>query len=474
MKWSSVSVAWTFVTRVARGLIIPKLIAPAEYGLFTSLNVLLNYSQYSDLGVKYQLSKRLPYEIGRGGEPAYRKMVDEGMTWIFSTSMVFAAGVLMYSFFQHGEHAWFYRPALRLIALVILFNRLRDFLGVSLVSREEFRRNVECGILVDGLNLVVTIVLLYAVGIIGAVWALLVSEIVGTIYYLRYMRIGLVSLRGSEMLGRVTESLLLLAVVLLDATMSNVDQLFLLKFFSKQQFGIYSLGLAFQGIAQSIASVFMGTIQPRVMGLAGEGRHPEVSRLVDSTVTLFLVLTLASLTLLIPAMAVVVRFYLPKYAAGIPTYVLLAGFALVRGPALLLRPFFMAHDQEKHLVGYQLLALTLAASLDAVVIWRGGGLNAVAAASFAGYSAVSILMLLHFQHIGKTGFNPTKYLILLLGTGTIVAAYWNFHYRRMTDQIGLYLLASLPVAIISLLLLGTVAWFMRRQLLRDAQQFVSH
>src|ERR1035437_5831830 len=65
MKWSSIYVGWSFFTRLIRGLVIPRIMAPAQYGLFASLSVLLNFSQYSDLGMRLSMAKRLPYTLAK-------------------------------------------------------------------------------------------------------------------------------------------------------------------------------------------------------------------------------------------------------------------------------------------------------------------------------------------------------------------------------------------------------------------------
>ena len=474
MKWTSAYVVFGFLTKAARGLIIPKLIAPAEYGLFTSLGVLLAYASYADLGVKYQLGKTLPYELAQEGEPAYRKLAGQGATWTLGTASLVALAVFAASFFQHGEHAWFYAPALRITALIILANRLREFLTITLVSHEEFRWAVSGHMIADSVSLVLTVGLLYFVGLIGAVWALFMSEAAGTVYVVVKSRIRPQTLRGAGMSRRMRESFLLLGVALLDATMNNVDQLFLLKFFPKQQYGIYSLGLAFQAMMLAIVTVLISNLQPRVMGLVGEGRRSEANALINSSLTLFVLLAVLALTLLVPAMAVVVRFYLPKYASGIPTFVILIGFALMRGPAVLLRPFYLAQNQEKRLLGYQVLALATAALMDTIVILRGGGLTSIAVASFLGYGAVSCLMLVHFERTSDHGVSLGKYVMMGFGAAVVAATCLGFRSHVFPEHFLPYLRQAAGIGMVSLLLVSLVAIAMRRQIQHAARQLFSH
>ena len=473
MKWSSLYVVWAMATKIARGLVIPKMIAPMEYGLFSSLAVLIDYSQYSDLGVKYQLSKRLPYELHKNGDEGFQQLVGKGATWTLVTSVLFAAGVVRWAMFVRGEHAWFYRPALLLCALVVTANRLRGLLLTYLMSREEFRSAYTGSMIADGASFAFTLAFLYFLGVIGAVWALLLSEAAGALYLLRHCNFQLGRFRAGEVWPMARESTLLLAVALMDTALMTVDQLFLLRFYSKAQYGVYCLGTALFVIALATANVFLQTVQPRVMGLAGQGKRDEAHRLVDSTNTLFLLLVLAGLALMVPAMAVFVQFYLPKYASGIPTYALMSGFALVRGPALLLRPFYLAHNMEKRLLVFQAAALALITVLDCIVILRGGGINGIAAASFVGYTLVSVSMLAHFDQTSSVKTSATKYLVLGFGVGTTIATWLFFRGRLFPQQFLPYLMQMTLLGLVYLGFVVIIAGTIRRQVRAALQPFVS-
>jgi O-antigen/teichoic acid export membrane protein len=474
LKWSTVYVVWSLITKVARGLVVPKFIFPTQYGLFTSLGVLLSFAQYADLGMKYHLAKRLPYQLNKNGEESYNKLAGEGGTWILATSTLIALAVLVYSFRQHGIHAAFYRPALRIAALTVIAGRMREFLGTALLAREEYRWSAMGNVITDGVSLVMTIVLLYLVGLIGAVWALLICEVAGTAYMFRRCRIRLRMPELADLWRRLHESTLLLIISLMDTALITVDQLFLLKFFTKEQYGIYSLGLPFAAIALSLTAIFQTTIQPRILGLAGEDRHPEAHRLVDSGITLYLLAVIASLAALVPTMAVFVQFYLPKYASGVSTYVLVAGFALVRGPAILLRPFYLSANREKRLLGFQVLALALAGVVDGFVIWMGGGITSVAVASFCAYTLISCLMLLDFERASAAAFSYSKYVMLALGTATILVTRYMFRTGSFPRALGPYILHALSGTLLFVLVLLFVGLSTWRQLIRAAQLFLTH
>ena len=61
IKWASASVVGTIISKILRGLLIPKLLDPTSYGTFASVGVVLRYLRFADLGVHASFIKQWPY-----------------------------------------------------------------------------------------------------------------------------------------------------------------------------------------------------------------------------------------------------------------------------------------------------------------------------------------------------------------------------------------------------------------------------
>ena len=400
-------------------------------------------------------------------------MIPAGATWILATSVLAGLACAVASFFQRGEHAWFYRPALLLLGLLVVLSKMRDFLGTALMSREEFRSGVLGNMIVDGVALVACAGFLLLWGVIGAVVGLVASELAGTAYYLRHLHFRPEKIELRSTWKMIHEGVLLLGVALMDTGLMTVDQLFLLRFFPKEQFGIYSLGLFVASVALSISGILLTTLLPRVMALEGEGRREQVHRLVDSSITLYVLALIPFLALAVPGVSVIVRFYLPKYQAGIPVYVLLGGLALVRGPAILLRPFYVSRNQEKKLMMFQVAAISVAVLLDALVVLRHLGIAYIAMASFSAYAIISLLMLMEFERLGEAASNLGKYVTLGAGSAGVIAMYLYFTGAQFPSRFLGYTAHTLAVGGTFLLGVGAFMLLARRSLQRAAQPFFS-
>ena len=63
-RWVSGYIGVFMAIRLARGAVIPKILDPGAYGLWSSLTVVNRYLPYADLGALAQYAKRFPRLMG--------------------------------------------------------------------------------------------------------------------------------------------------------------------------------------------------------------------------------------------------------------------------------------------------------------------------------------------------------------------------------------------------------------------------
>lgn len=471
-QWASLWVIFNQAVKVVRGLIIPKLLEPATYGLWSSLSVIVGYAQYGDLGVNEQMAKRLPYWLGKDGEAGYQELATQGTGWGLVTASIVAIGLFLWSFVYQGPAPEFYRTALKLLAFIVIAQKFRYLGGTLLRAREEFRPLAIGGILVDGVGLVLAIMLLLAFGVMGLVWAFLATEVIVGIYYFSRTHLPRPRLALRSVLPLVTEGILLLGVAFSEQLMMTVDQLFLLRFFPREQYGIYALGL-FVTTALLVASgIFLTVTQPRVMELSATGREAEAWRVVDSSLTLYLVFLALAIGLIVPAMDFMVNYYLPKYAPGMLAFVLMPGLAIVRGPVILLRPYFLSRNEERKVIGFQIAGLALAVTLDSLVVINHGGLPEIAMASILGYSLVTVAMATHFER-DFAQVNKAKYCLLLSSMLGVFGLYFFYFIRQPDVGRAQYAMEGMKAAGVYLIAIGLVVFTFRGQWFKAIHVFQS-
>jgi O-antigen/teichoic acid export membrane protein len=427
IRWSSLQLAWSTCVRLGRGAIIPKLLLPAAYGLSNSALLPMNYVRYTDLGILDQLAKRLPLLLGEKGRRAFEEEAGRGGAWILLTSLLGAAVLVAASYLVHGPNAEFYRSGIRLVAAISVIFKFRFFLNVLLYAREEYRQYNLGPMCADGSNFLFAVGLVVWLGPIGVLWGLLCSEIVTTIYTWRRAHVPRLRFEPLKMFRMAREGIVLLIVALTEVTMMTLDQLVLVRFFPVTEFGIYTLGLFMTSALLMSASVFL-LANARILRLSGAGFDSEAKRLLAGILSLHGLLVAIGIGLSVPLMSLVVCVYLPRYNAGISLYALLAGLAIVRGPMILLRPFYLSRNNEKQLITCQLAGLGLMVLLDAVVVLTHGSLVRVALASLCGYALSTTLLAVRFERSFTDSFAKrlNRYGLSLAAGMGCAGFYWLF------------------------------------------------
>jgi len=443
-SWIGAYTAVNFLIRLARGFIIPRLLIPATYGLWSSLSVVLGYARYADLGVQQQLGKRLPYELGNKGQIGYWNLSSRGISWTICTSMAISAGLFIYSYAYQGADAWFYQPAFRLLALTIWVQNARSLFSVLLVARQEFRIVGTNGALTDVLGLVLCVPGLLIIGVMGLVWALILSELLGTFHCLYHLcKFGIARLNW-EMRGvakMIREGLLLLGVTFTEQIMMTVDQLFLLRFFSKSEFGIYAVGLFPVGALIGISGIFR-TAEPRILELSGSNQKEQSIRIVEASVVLCIIVSIICVAPFVLLIDLLVHFYLKEYSAGLAFFALMPAIALARGPVIVMRSYFLSRDRERRLISYQICGIATAVLLNALIIWKHMGVPYVILASTMGYLITSGLMFIDFEK-GLANFRVAKYAVHLTSLIGVLFLFLFYAKRRAQPNAILYLGESL-------------------------------
>lgn len=420
--WITLSIQVQFVTKLVKGLVIPKLLAPRLYGLYQSLTLVLRYGRYADLGIVHLLARRLPAVLTREGEEGFERELARALCWSLLATSVVALGLIGLAFFQTGPSAWFYRVGFPVVAAIVVARQLREILSNSARAREWYRVVAQGSILLSSLGLALAVALLVAFDVLGLVVSLLVVEVAAVSYFLGELEWpGLRTVPLHRIKTLLVGSLTLLLLSVAELVLTTVDQLFVLGFFDKTQYGIYALGLFVSNTALSVSGIYLTIIHPKMMRHIEEGDAGEAHRLMSRALVGYLAVLAVALPLGYPILWWFVDWYLPDYASGLPVYFLFAGMAVVRGPVLLLQPYFIARNRVRKVLKWYGGAVVLAALLDGAVMASGGGVLEILLASVVAYLALVGALLYVFERSGSRKVETSKYALLLLAAGTVAA-----------------------------------------------------
>jgi len=456
-SWLSVHQALRFVAKFLRGAIIPKLLTPTYYGLYTTLTLSLQYGKLADFGVLRLAGKRLPAILSAGGEEEFRTALARCLTWILTVMGIVSLALVIFSTFVESEHAWFYRIAFPIAGTILVARQVRILMSHSVRARENYRDLAFIGIAVVGVGLVASLTLLYVFGIFGLISGLLVTELTVLVYAATIEPIPWpVRISFEQVVEMITGGVQLQFLAMSNTLLRTVDKLFIVSFFSKRVFGFYSLGFFVATTANTFSGILKTVIQPKLMRIFDEDSSEAPEKgvdLLDRALLSYYSILLVGFPIGYLLLYAVIRWYLPEYAEPLPAYFLISLFALVGGTSNLVEPIFVARDLELRLFGYYIGTAALGAAANGVVIGLGGGLEGVILAtvsSYAGLNAVCFWEIGRATESSQDGLKFLFYVIIVV----VVAVFWV--YLRNMGVTGPILDGISQLAVVSALTLAGV------------------
>lgn len=370
------------------------------------------------------LAKRLPVVLAQDGEFGFTNEFRDGLSLAVISTSVVAFVLAASSLFQNGQNVWFYRIALPITASTIVIQKLGNIFGTAVSSREWYRTLSLGGIGLSLLGVSLSICFLLAFGIFGLVASLGVTHAVILVYYLSKVKWpGLRPLALFRIKVLLTDGGILLILSVAELIMTTVDQLFILGFFTKREFGLYVLGLFFSTTLLSVSGFFLTIIRPQMMRHIAKGQLKKAHQIMNQALSSYLAVVVMLISVGLPLLYCFIHWYLPAYTDGMPVYFLITGMALVRGPVLLFQPYFIARNETNRVIWFYFGAIALTAVLNSIVISIGGGLEEILLASIIAYFFLIGFLFYFFEKNMEAAAERTKYILLCLGTGVTLVFY---------------------------------------------------
>lgn len=419
-RWVTVRYVFNFATRLVRGLVIPKLLGPKLYGLYTSLGLAERYAKFADVSIDEYMKKHLPAELESGDEKGFQETFGRGLWWSTGLTGFYCIIIMLVGLFQQWENAWFYRVALPIVALGVIATQIGKIYNAAALAREEYGVLSKASMLSQLGGVALSLGLLFLFGVFGLVVGMTTYGIINVALLARvvdwpgFERVPLAKIKP---IFFAAASLALLSGV--ETLMSTIDQLFILGYFPKTDYGFYSFGQFTSGVALMVCGSFTTIMHPRLMRRAEAGEHARAYQVLNYGILGFWSLLCVAFPVGYLLVYLVVHFYLPDYTPGIPLYFVIASTAFVRGPLIMMQPYFIARDEENVLIKSYLFSIGFAAALDMIIIYSGGGLLEIILATIAAYGLLNLQMLWMIDAPSTEG-DRGKWMFL--GLGVVIAA----------------------------------------------------
>jgi O-antigen/teichoic acid export membrane protein len=379
------SVAGRFL-RFVKVLAVARLLSPESYGAFAALTVLINYSQFLELGGSTAAFRDLAAALGRGDAREAGRAASRMATLKLAASLLLGAGALAAAFWP-GVPPPLRQGLLALPAIAVS----SALLNQALLQLQAEGRAHEYGRVTVGAaasDLVLCAGLTAAWGLPGLLAAAAVSPL-GALGWAWHRRaLALPATLGASVLRRYLKTgLPLVAISLVDQSLLSVDQLLVMGFLSLRHLGLYNVAFVLAEAVRTLGTAAATVLGPRLLREhARAGGRIEALRLhtLQPVIVYARALPLPLALLWIGGGFALSRFY-PAYAEAVrPMQLLLlgAGFLVVLGGVT---TFLFAIDRHPRNLLFITPALVLNVVIDVVLLRLGWGLLAIATGSLVTY-----------------------------------------------------------------------------------------
>lgn len=370
---------------VLRGIIVARLLAPADYGLLASMLVAAFYVQTLELGVGWGTSRQIPLLRGRGQIAEIERLEREVFWWELAVGALAGAGLFGYLLWTRGavtgaQRVWIVLP------LYVAAELLRNMLQCFLQAREEFARLRRSMIWQSVIDLILAVVLTLRWGLPGAAAALVLSS-AGLVIYLmwdtRHTQVWLPAIMPwATFRVLVVAGLPLMLQNMLWINMTNVDKLVILSRLNTEALAFYSMSQTIAASVLLVAAAVSRVNGPMMIRRFGETSDP--AALYSMSYRTIIILSYG-LPVLVAAMWLCGPTFfstvLPKYTPAVPLLDLTGLTYYSMSITLGVSALYIALGRQA-LNGVLLLAgMIVTAGLSLVFIALGWGVLGVALAS---------------------------------------------------------------------------------------------
>ncbi|WP_164126616.1 oligosaccharide flippase family protein [Sphingobacterium luzhongxinii] len=246
------------------GFFIARYISKEDFGIWSSLNLIITYSILIQGGVINGLNLELPIALGRRDEHFKNRLLSTSTVYIyFSLFILFVLGIIGYFLYiQSLSYKW--RVGYISVTIISIFTIYQDYLTATFRTPESFKRLSKLNFIQSLVNLLtITLIIYYSY------YGLVIKSLITMIIYVSLLHIYRpykVNLRFSKdiLLNLLKTGMPIFILAYIQAAAFSFDRVLLIKYFKMEDVGIYSFAyLSFTAItllSSSLASYIYPTM----------------------------------------------------------------------------------------------------------------------------------------------------------------------------------------------------------------------
>ncbi len=312
----------TFLTQLitlVAAVISRNILGPVQTGIWATLQVIVDYSKYSTMGIMTAINRDIPYRRAKGEEAHAQELKNLAFSFVLASSVLVALGIAAFAFFARHHYQKEIVWGLFLIAAVVVLQRINNVLISLLRAFKQFTVEASQMFLSAIVNAFLVAILTYFFRIYGFIFAMALSLLFNVVYLLAKHPFNFhwfFDLRKLKPLLATGFPLMTLGLLL--GVIRSLDRIFIAKYLGFREVGLYSIALMACSFISNFSISFAIVLFPHgqeKFALAGEV-HGAADYLKKSSAAYVLIMPMliGAAAFLAPILVVV---FLPQFVSSI-------------------------------------------------------------------------------------------------------------------------------------------------------------
>ena len=258
----------TQVITLIASVLSRRFLGPTKMGIWTTLQIIVDYSKYSSMGVLYGVAIQIPYLVGKGKKEKAEGIKNMVFTIVLGGSFLIGSGIFLFALFTKRRFPPELTYGLFLVSAIVVLQRLNDLMiallrcykKFTLASSQMIWSAVANAILVAGLS--------YFFKIYGFVWAVGLSFVFNILYIHRHHPFHFrLHWQTEEARALIGFGFPLMIIGVMTTVIRSIDKIMIGKCLGFEALGLYSIALMvstyLQTFFNSIAIVMLPHLQEK-------------------------------------------------------------------------------------------------------------------------------------------------------------------------------------------------------------------
>jgi len=356
IRYNSINGVSTVLSRLVRGLIIPKILGPLSFGLFGSIALFTRYLYLFDFGASAYFHKEVAKLNPEKDSDAFVLLTSQTFSTLIFGLFLSSIFLVILGLVYKGENSQFYTTAILLTVPTYALTKIREYYMLFLIGTGQYRYSSLLKIFENWIFLIFISLGVYLYSAIGGVVAMLVSEMVLVSVVLRVVDLRPKFHLNFSVLKKIKLYLDQYLLQITEMFAVTTDQVLLLFIFGPVGFGLYIFGLSLAWIFEALSEVINNAFYPKIMSASVSSKENS-KNVLQLSISLYLLVCLAFIPGAVVGLNWLILEYFSDYQSGLDIFFILLFFGISRGGLALLKKGYIATNEERRYISISILSI---------------------------------------------------------------------------------------------------------------------